>query len=55
ELEKALGRERLMHSRVRYSALSIEVAELLRDIEPPSSNDPFPWVDSIGVESVEWR
>lgn len=55
DLEKALGQERLMHSRVRYSALSIEVAERLRDTEPPSSNDPFPWVDSIGVESVEWR
>ncbi len=54
-LESALGKQRLLVSKVTYSALSLSFTRRLPDTDRPSSNDPFPWVDDISVEGTAWR
>ena len=55
ELEAALGKQRLLSSQVDLSALSLSLQRRLPDVETPSTNDPFPWVDDISVEGTAWR
>lgn len=55
ELESLLGRERVLASQIRYSALSLGFVERVPQSDVPSTNDPFPWVDEIGVEGTAWR
>ncbi|MGH1340163.1 MAG: DUF4349 domain-containing protein [Nannocystales bacterium] len=55
ELESALGKQRLLSSRVDLSALSLSLQPRLPDVDTPSTNDPFPWVDDISVEGTAWR
>jgi hypothetical protein len=55
ELEGLLGRQRVLASQVRFSALALVLAERIRQTDAPSTNDPFPWVDEIGVEGTAWR
>lgn len=55
ELEAALGKQRLLSSQVDLSALSLSLRQRLPDVDTPSTNDPFPWVDDISVEGTAWR
>ena len=55
ELEAALGKQRLLSTRVEFSALSVSLRQRLPDVDTPSTNDPFPWVDDISVEGTAWR
>jgi hypothetical protein len=55
ELEAALGRQRVLQSQVRFSVLSLALTERRPQTDVPSTNDPFPWVDEIGVEGTAWR
>lgn len=55
ELERALGRQRWLDSRQALSTLALVLTERGIDGDLPSSNDPFPWVDSIGLEATLWR
>lgn len=55
QLESALGKQRLMSSRVDLSALSLALEQRLPHVDTPSTNDPFPWVDDISVEGTAWR
>jgi hypothetical protein len=55
QLEVALGRMRLLQSQIAFSTLTVSLTEQGPFTGLPSSNDPFPWVDSLGVEATEWR
>ncbi|MEM9456417.1 MAG: DUF4349 domain-containing protein [Myxococcota bacterium] len=55
ELESALGKQRVLAAQVQFSALSLALDERIPQIDVPSTNDPFPWVDEIGVEGTAWR
>ncbi len=55
ELESALGRQRVLASQVRFSALSLTLGQRAPRSAKPPTNDPFPWVDDIGVEGTAWR
>lgn len=55
DLEAALGRQRALESQIRYSRLNVELVETIPDARVPTDTDPFPWVDSIGVEVTQWR
>lgn len=55
ELEQALGRLRMLENLIGFSTLTVYVDERGPQNEIPSSNDPFPWVDSLGVEATEWN
>ena len=55
ELEVLKGRLRQLENKTTYSTLSIEFSERGPHHATPSSNDPFPWVDSLGVEDTEWK
>ncbi len=55
ELEAALGRMRQLTNLVSFSTLTVYLYELGPTQPIPSSNDPFPWVDELGVETTEWR
>ncbi len=55
ELEQALGRLRMLESLIGFSTLTIRIEERGPQNAVPSSNDPFPWVDSLGVEATEWK
>lgn len=55
ELETALGRMRQLSESISFSTLTIQFAERRPQQRLPSSNDPFRWVDQLGVESTEWR
>lgn len=55
ELEAMLGKQRVLAAQVRFSALSLALDERLPRVDVPSTNDPFPWVDEIGVEGTAWR
>lgn len=52
KLEEVLGRRRALVSSLQYSALSVALS---RRVEEEPTNDPFPWVDEIGVEHTAWR
>jgi hypothetical protein len=54
ELEAARVRMRALAELIDFSTLTLILSA--RGVEaPPSSNDPFPWVDALGVEPTEYR
>ncbi len=55
ELEVLKGRLRQLDNMTTYSTLTLDFFERGPHTPTPSSDDPFPWVDSLGVESTEWK
>ena len=55
ELEVLKGRMRKLENLISYSTLTLGLVERGPFTPTPSSNDPFPWVDSLGVEATEWK
>lgn len=55
ELEQAMGRLRLLENQIGFSTLTLRLSERGPQNAIPSSNDPFPWVDALGVEATEWN
>ncbi|MCR9161700.1 MAG: DUF4349 domain-containing protein [Nannocystaceae bacterium] len=55
ELEVLKGRLRQLDNMTTYSTLTLEFYERGPHTPTPSSNDPFPWVDGLGVENTEWK
>jgi hypothetical protein len=55
ELEVALGRMRQLSDMIAYSTLTVTLIERGPQDSIPTSNDPFRWVDTLGVEATEWR
>ncbi len=55
ELEVMKGRMRQLDNLIAFSTLSLSLYERGPHTPTPSSNDPFPWVDSLGVEATEWK
>lgn len=55
ELEVLKGRMRQLDSLIAFSTLTVSMYERGPHTPIPSSNDPFPWVDSLGVEATEWN
>lgn len=55
ELEQALGRLRMLENLIGFSTLTLRLTERGPQNAVPSSNDPFPWVDTLGVEATEWN
>lgn len=55
ELETALGRMRQLKSSIAFSTLTLELIERGPYQQIPTSNDPFPWVDELGVEATEFN
>jgi len=55
ELEVLKGRMRHLSNLIAFSTLHITFIERGPHDIVPTSNDPFPWVDRLGVEATEWR
>jgi hypothetical protein len=55
ELEVLKGRLRKLENLTSFSTLTLTLIERGPFTPTPSSNDPFYWVDSLGVESTEWK
>lgn len=55
ELEVLKGRMRKLENLISYSTLTLGLVERGPFTPTPSSNDPFPWVDALGVEATEWK
>lgn len=55
ELEQALGRLRMLENQIGFSTLTLRLSERGPQNTVPSRNDPFPWVDNLGVEATEWN
>ncbi len=55
ELEQATGRLRLLQNQIGFSTLTLNFIERGPHTDAPSSNDPFTWVDNLGVEATEWK
>lgn len=55
ELEVLKGRLRQLDNMTTYSTLTLDFYERGPHMPTPSSNDPFPWVDGLGVENTEWK
>ncbi len=55
ELEQAKGRLRVLQSLIGMSTLTVRIEERGPHTSYPDSDDPFPWVDSLGVEATEWK
>jgi hypothetical protein len=55
ELEVLKGRLRRLESLTEFSTLTLSLVERGPHTTTPSSNDPFPWVDQLGVEATEWK
>ena len=55
QLEQALGRLRMLESQIGFSTLTVRMSQRGPQNTIPSSNDPFPWVDGLGVEATEWN
>lgn len=55
QLEQALGRLRMLESLIGFSTLTVRMSQRGPQNTIPSSNDPFPWVDGLGVEATEWN
>jgi hypothetical protein len=55
ELEVLKGRLRRLESLTEFSTLTLNLAERGPYSNIPSSNDPFPWVDELGVEATDYR
>jgi hypothetical protein len=54
ELETAKAQMRSLAESIAFSTLTVSFSQR-GPTELPSSNDPFPWVDQLGVESTEFR
>jgi hypothetical protein len=54
ELEAARARMRQLSELIDFSTLTLYLSERGPDAGP-SSNDPFPWVDSLGTELTEYH
>jgi hypothetical protein len=55
ELEVLKGRMRQLENQIGYSTLTVSLYERGPHMPTPSSNDPFLWVNDLGVESTEWK
>jgi hypothetical protein len=55
DLERAEARLRVLKSLVAFSTLTVMFVERGPHTEVPTGNDPFPWVDDLGVEATEFR
>ena len=55
ELEVARGRMRELAKSIAFSTLILWFNQRGPATPIPSSNDPFPWVDELGVEATEYR
>jgi hypothetical protein len=55
ELESARTRMRALSEMIDFSTLTLRLSQR-GDLDVlPSGNDPFPWVDDLGVETTEYR
>jgi chemotaxis protein histidine kinase CheA len=55
ELEAARAQMREMSKSIAFSTLILSLVERGPTQLVPSSNDPFPWVDELGVEATDYR
>jgi DNA repair exonuclease SbcCD ATPase subunit len=55
QLEVLKGRMRQLSNQISFSTLTVNLYERGPHTPVPSSNDPFPWVNDLGVESTEWK
>ena len=55
ELEVLKGRMRKLQNMISFSTLTLSMVERGPHMPTPTSNDPFHWVDGLGVESTEWK
>ena len=55
ELEVLKGRMRKLQNMISFSTLTLNMVERGPHMPTPTSNDPFHWVDGLGVESTEWK
>jgi len=55
ELEVLKGRMRQLDSLISFSTLTLSLYERGPHTPTPSSNDPFHWVDELGVEATEYK
>ncbi|NJK32385.1 MAG: DUF4349 domain-containing protein, partial [Deltaproteobacteria bacterium] len=55
ELEAARTRMRYLSELIDFSTLTLYLSKRGPAQELPSSNDPFPWVNELGVEGTEYR
>lgn len=55
ELERVIGRLRMLETLIGFSTLTVRMSQRSPQNAIPSSNDPFPWVDGLGVEATEWN
>lgn len=55
QLEVLQGRMRQLSNQIAFSTLTLRLIERGPHDAIPSSNDPFPWVDRLGVEATEWK
>lgn len=55
ELEVARARMRELSKSIAFSTLVIQFVARGPDVALPSSNDPFAWVNELGVEATEYR
>jgi uncharacterized protein YprB with RNaseH-like and TPR domain len=55
ELEVLKGRLRQLENLVAYSTLTLTLVERGPFTPTPSTNDPFQWVNELGVEATEWK
>jgi hypothetical protein len=55
ELELARGQMRELAKSIAFSTLVLRFVERGPTVAVPTSNDPFTWVDELGVEITEYR
>jgi hypothetical protein len=55
ELEAARVRMRQLSELIDFSTLTLHFSQRGSVDALPASNDPFPWVDDLGVETTEYR
>jgi hypothetical protein len=55
ELEVARAQMRELAKSIAFSTLILNLVERGPGQDFPSSNDPFPWVDELGVEATDYR
>jgi hypothetical protein len=55
ELELARGQMRELAKSIAFSTLVLRFIERGPGVHVPTSNDPFTWVDELGVETTEYR
>jgi hypothetical protein len=55
ELEVLKGRMRQLDNLIAYATITLTLMERGPHTPVPSSNDPFKYFDSLGVEATEWK